>query len=170
MRIGLYGALCILVGCGTPHDVHFTAKVWTPELADGLARSAGVPALSTAEQPELRIWGVPSIGNIDGFIVSSHRAMRCDFRSQGGPNGSIAVDRVTCAPTFISAAKRQALWALMPNLAKLNGQAWGCALGGSGVMVQGVTSGQQFFFSTSNPSFCSDERSRLVVELLHETD
>jgi hypothetical protein len=169
MRIAFFAMAFFLSGCGTgsgPTTVNFTAPGGMVQLADALSEAARLPPLRASSEPGLRVWVLPFLGNIDGYIVSGHKAMRCDVRSAAGPGGTITVSGSTCTPIVLSSEEREALWKLMPDLRTLNGQHWGCALGGYTLIVEGVTAGQHYFFVGSNPGMCSDLRSQLVGELM----
>jgi len=169
MRIALFALAFLLCGCGIdpePFTVNYRAPDGAAQLAAALSKAAQIPSLRNSYGPELRVWGIPFIGNIDGYIVSGHKAMNCDVRSAAGPGGSIIVSRITCMPAVYSYTELEGIWKLMPDLLALNGQHWGCALGGFTLIVEGVTAGQYFFFRSSNSGICSDGRSQLVGALM----
>jgi hypothetical protein len=56
---------------------------------------------------------------------------------------------------------------VVSELQALDGQNWGCATDGFGILIDGVVEERRFTLFVSNPEFCDDDRSRSAVRALN---
>ncbi len=133
--------------------------------ADAFALGANLPPLRDGDPQEVRVW-VDNVmyGEVEGRVTAAESAAEYRLSWDIDDSGQMtvtqrAVRRIPGTPPILSS--------LLIELRTLDGQNWGCAVDGAGILVDGVVDRHRFVFAVSNPDLCNDERSRLAVRAVN---
>jgi hypothetical protein len=153
--------LGMLVACGSgtgSHSIDLRQGWPAVELVEAFDGAAHLEPLSNGTEPELRVWRAPFMGPTTGYVGSLSRALTCSaaYRNNGL---TASVKQAHCVAFDIPAEKERGVLDLLPELSALSGRAWGCALGGETIFVEGFVNRQRFAFIVSNPADCRDSSS-----------
>ena len=138
---------------------------------DVFSSSAGLGAIHDGDKEEIRVW--MSVATFDpttegvetvGLVAANNSVLVCRVRGPVASKGH-AGQRRYCKVN--SKGNYEEVHAMIGDLANLRARDISCGvLDGYWVDIDGVYDGRRFSFSASNPDYCSDNSSKLVVRLL----
>ena len=131
------------------------------------SRAAKLQPLKDSAEDELRVWRRGYMnGDIEGYVVSKRRAIKCRATS-GYRDGVVSIDRARCSRW----RNGDDAFGATDDLVALDGKEWDCPVDdGFVVYVEGVHNGRRFALRAGNPTLCSDSDSRAVANLLSKLD
>jgi hypothetical protein len=140
------------------------------EHADLYSRAAGLTPLTGDGQPEIRVWfDNVMVGEITGRVITAEQVTEYALNWRIDDASRMLVTR-RANGRHLSDSAPSALTEVLSELRVLDGENWGCGSDGVGVLLDGVIDGDRFTLSVSNPDFCDDDRSRLVLRSLSSLD
>ena len=136
--------------------------------ADAFALGANIPLLRNGDSPDVRVWVYNVLyGEIEGRVSAADGAADYTLSWDLDDSGQMTVTR-RATRRIRQISSPESLSGLLTELLTLDGQNWGCAVDGVGVIVDGVVDRRRFVFAAGNPDLCGDERSRLAVRAVNE--